>query len=69
MSHSELTRFYVQRICICNYEFRENDVYGISILEERMNRLAVPGSCALLAAGIAQRFWKKGWKDFGLLFG
>merc|ERR1712212_1409753 len=36
---------------------------------ERMNRLAVPGSCALLAAGIAQRFWKKGWKDFGLLFG
>jgi len=31
--------------------------------------LAVPGSCALLAAGIAQRFWKKGWKDFGLLFG
>jgi len=34
-----------------------------------MNRLAVPGSCALLAAGIAQRFWKKGWKDFGLLFG
>lgn len=34
-----------------------------------MNRLAVPGSCALLAAGIAQRFWNKGWKDFGLLFG
>jgi len=34
-----------------------------------MNRLAVPGSCALLAAGIAQRFRKKGWKDFGLLFG
>jgi len=39
------------------------------LTEERMNRLAVPGSCALLAAGIAQRFWKKGWKDFGLLFG
>ena len=34
-----------------------------------MNRVAVPGSCALLAAGIAQRFWTKGWKDFGLLFG
>jgi len=39
------------------------------LTEERMNRVAVPGSCALLAAGIAQRFWKKGWKDFGLLFG
>merc|ERR1712137_1218667 len=39
------------------------------LTEERMNRVAVPGSCALLAAGIAQRFWTKGWKDFGLLFG
>jgi len=39
------------------------------LTEKRMNRVAVPGSCALLAAGIAQRFWKKGWKDFGLLFG
>merc|ERR1712136_669275 len=39
------------------------------LTEEKMNRVAVPGSCALLAAGIAQRFWKKGWKDFGLLFG
>merc|ERR1712212_233607 len=39
------------------------------LTESEMNRVAVPGSCALLAAGIAQRFWKKGWKDFGLLFG
>jgi len=39
------------------------------LTDEGMNRVAVPGSCALLAAGIAQRFWSKGWKDFGLLFG